>query len=329
MGEKSGWLDFSDVWMPRKTFEFGPSFLLSNEVNYEYSRLVSEANGNPSFGVHLPLEKFWAREHAAFVVHVEKAHSAYADFLPGRLFTYSRLVDVIRERIYSEHPKVLEMGSGSGLGLALLGQQRCQCAALDIAVTAINFSRAMAAHFGSNLEESIVSDFNQIPSRLCKAFDLVFNLGAFEHRTDGDQVRLFTNMTACSKRWVIVVVPNQKSPIFQAMENAEFDTMPLDMVYPEEVEIHGVDFNKFDGIRSFQLCSTGAFHFAPPRRMAAKTLDNENSLHLINMVESVRRIRGPLIQRWLHVEREFVTKKGPEVCMNLGWFKYGIYEKLP
>lgn len=328
MGEEAEWLDFSDVWMPRKTFEFGPSFLLNDEITYEFSRLVNVAEGHPSFGVHLPLEKFWAREHATFIVHVEKARRSYADFLPGRLFTYSRLVDVIRDQVCSEYASVLEMGSGSGLGLALLSRQRFRCTALDIAVTAINFGRAMAVHFGSTLEEGIVSDFNHMPSRLRKAFDLVFNLGAFEHRADEGQIHLFSNMAACSERWVIVAVPNQKSPIFQTMEDAEFATMPLSMVYPEEVEIHGVDFSKFDGIGSFRLCRTGAFHFAPPRRIAVGTLDKENFHYLVSMAESVRRMEGPLIQRWLHVERDFVAKMRPEVCMNLGWFKYGIYEKL-
>ena len=316
-------LDFSSVWMPRKTFEFGSGFLKSYIVETEFQKILDTNVKCAGFDVNNMTEHFWMREHACYRVHAKSIRKAYRDYLPGRFYTYSLLCDVIRGLNLPYGATCVELGCGSALAASLLARAGYRSTGLDIAVSALQFGVELAEELTTTPIAFICRDLFSSIGDLKGSADVVFSLGVVEHYPYEEQVQILRQMVSISRRYVVTVVPNTQSPIFREMEIAEFERVPHSLVYPDESHWFEVDFprivSEVNGINR----RYGSFHLPPPKTMRTEALSvREMSFFSAIRDEALEYSGGDIFDWWLAKERSLL----PEEVADFGWFKYVIFE---
>jgi SAM-dependent methyltransferase len=311
------------LYMRRKTFELDTDIRAESNIN-DLSHYLLNKNKfiNSLDNYTIGLENFWARQYAYYVEFCKKKNKKYSEFLPGRLYTYLLLDDLISRICRRNRISVLEAGCGSALTSCLLSLTGKWALGVDISMSALNFARIIASEFKTQFE-TVLADCINLPFRN-SVFEVVFSLGLFEHKSPKSQKAIFEELARVCKNWIIILIPNQKSPIYQTMQNLEFVKMPGEFVYPEEHFLYEVDFDKISQKSCFYKYESSAIHIVPPEIIPQKYLTKE-SYNFFSDISSRASIqwKGNVIETWRAVE----SKVDKDTRASYGWFSYTVYKK--
>jgi ubiquinone/menaquinone biosynthesis C-methylase UbiE len=307
--------------MNRKTFDFGAEFLQNPIIEDLTQQFLHQAGINHNNDIHNGLERFWAREHSCYIIFAQKKKIKYRDYLPGRFYTYSLVCDLINKFGETPNHRVLEVGCGSAITSHFLSMQGTESVGLDISGCALQFANSLTEEFGSQVE-LIPGSWENIPIS-DGTFDTVFSLGALEHIPPKEQLCFVRELSRVSRKNIIILIPNIKSPIYQTMEEKEFATMPIEFVYPEETELYPVDLFKLAMECGLVVKEQSALHLVPPSKIPSRFLDKEASdfFHQITK-QADNAWNGDLIDAWSKVESHVL----PADKTRWGWFSYIVCE---
>ncbi len=141
-------------------------------------------------------QKKWDSIYASMPLEDESSHM--------RAFNQEFVAKVTT--LLPEGGKVLEAGCGAGWqSLALARSGRYQVDLLDFSSEALKYSRRLFAR--EQLEARWIECDLTVPGQ--PEYDLVFNAGVLEHYTAEQQVGLLRSMASRSRRYVLVLIPNQ------------------------------------------------------------------------------------------------------------------------
>jgi len=193
---------------------------------------------------------------------------------------------------------------------------------VDVALSALRYAQAIAEEFAVKVHSTLAS-WVRLPFS-DTAFDMVFSLGALEHQPEPAQRRILQEMTRVSRRYVVVLVPNKDSPIYKTMEEAEFQTMPDDLVYPEEHHLYTVDLLALSSRCGLTVLENSAIHIVPPLKIPGRHLVCESHRFFDTITQqALAKWTGSATTTWLSVEETC----GHEQKAKYGWFSYMVCRK--
>ncbi len=304
------------LYMRRKSFEFGCEVLESQVIEERTALLLKDCSPTIT-SLEEPLDRFWAREHACYIEVCKKYGHKYVEYLPGREYTYRLVADLVLQTIGQSLVTALEVGCGSAITCHLLAEEGSNVVGLDISTAALRFARQLALDRKVCIE-LVKGSWDQMP--FCnRSFDVVFSLGALEHHPENLQRLFFKELARVSNNLVIVLVPNENSPIFQTMEEQEFSTMPAQLVYPEEYTRNPVNLLQNAEAVGLTILDNSALHIAPPKLIPGKYLETTTYRFFQDLVNyAQQKWSGDALTTWWHVEKS-VDKV---FRSSWGWFKY-------
>lgn len=305
--------------MPRKTFDFGPEAVQQPVIQELTKQFLFEGRLIHINEIHNGLEVFWAREHACYIVFGQRCKTEYRRYLPGRFYTYSRVCDLICKTAGDRCRDVLEVGCGSAITSHLLSARGTKATGLDISGCALQFANALTGEFGSQVSLDQGS-WEALP--YCDgSFDAVFSLGALEHVAPEYQLTFLRELARVSRSYVIILIPNVASPIYQTMEEKEFATMPADFVYPEETEQYSVDFAELAAKCDLIVKEQSALHIVPPLTIPDRFLNDASQVFFDRITKQADSVwKGDAIKAWDAVE----SRVTPSEKNRWGWFSYAV-----
>jgi SAM-dependent methyltransferase len=113
----------------------------------------------------------------------------------------------LKERIGAlDGIEVLEVGSGSGLASILLAQCGCKAHALDHWPASGEYISLLEREYKVKVQFTR-GDAQYLPFE-DESFDIVFNFGVLEHYSPEVQLRILSEMTRTTKKWIFVAIPN-------------------------------------------------------------------------------------------------------------------------
>lgn len=312
----------SQLYMVRKTFEFGSRIRNQKSIENLTRHLLPSAHLGHQSDYNARLEKFWAREHACYTILCERMGKKYSEYLPGREYSYALLRDIILRIAGKRQLSVLDGGCGSGIACALLAQRGMRAAGLDITRSALRLAKAISGEYKTCVNLARGNLIN-LPFQN-RAFDVVFSLGVLEHSPPQIQEKVFNEFVRVSKRWILLIVPNKSSPIYKTMAESEVKLVPPALVYPEEYHQFPVDFSHFSVYNGISMSEYSAFHIAPPKIIPKKYLTSESCRFFRAVTQQALSMwDGKPITTWSSVENGCSC----EEKARYGWFSYAIYEK--
>lgn len=187
---------------------------------------------------------FWAREMAAAISAIPNKGGMYQLVLPGRFLHYDLLAHNIAALFNGgddsiRGKRVVEIGSGSGLGLMKLAERGANVTALDSSIMAIDFTNYLAGHYNVRGRVKLVKGnyLDMPPEIVAEQFDVVYNSGVIEHERDAKG--LIAQMARITKPegYVVITVPNESSPFYDRFKKREEGTrsrFPLLLRIPVE-----------------------------------------------------------------------------------------------
>ena len=184
---------------------------------------------------------FWAREMAAAMSAIPNRGGMYQTYLPGRFMHYDLLAQDI-SLLFNDGgngikgKSVVEIGSGSGLGLMKLAERGAIVTGLDSSIMAIQFARYLARHYNISDRVTLVQgDYSNIPPEIKDGqFDVVYNSGVVEHVINPEG--LIKQMAGITKPggYVVIAIPNEEGIFYQRFKRKENDTKER---YPSLIRI--------------------------------------------------------------------------------------------
>ncbi len=311
-----------ELYMPRKSFEFGVHVISQSSIEGLTNTLLSHIDVQQLSQKHAAMERFWAREHACYIELGRNQGKKYVDYLPGRAYTYGLLTELVIRIWGSSSCEVLEAGCGSALTCSLLATTGTSATGIDISQCALNFAQDIATEFGVQIN-TIRADWLRLPF-LPDTFDVVFSLGALEHYPLEIQQAMLLELARVSRQWIVILIPNVKSPIYLTMEEREFATMPLKLVYPDENYLYEVDLVKLVQNSNLSVIESSALHIVPPRIIPERYLTGEAYDFFCRIVQQAQsNWNGNLRATWQTVEAAIpMEEKG-----RFGWFSYVACKK--
>jgi len=312
----------SKLYMLRKTFELDSHIRNQKSIENLTRHLLSSVRLEHQPDYNARLEKFWAREHAYYIILCERVGKKYSEYLPGREYSYVLLRDIILRIARKKQSSVLDGGCGSGVACALLAQKGGTATGVDITRSALRLAKAISGEYKTYVNLAL-GNLTDLPFQN-RTFDVVFSLGVFEHFPPQTQEEVFKEFARVSKHRILLVVPNKSSPIYKAMAESEFKLVPPALVYPEEHRQFPVDFSHFSGHSGISMSESSAFHIVPPKVIPRKYLTKESWRFFRKVVQQALSIwDGKPITTWSSVENGCSC----EEKARYGWFSYAIYEK--
>jgi len=167
---------------------------------------------------------FWAVEMEATKVANAMGGGTYQDYLGGRFLHYDNVGYHI-SHLYNgsensiKGKRVLELGSGSGLGLMRLALEGAIVTGLDSSIMANDYANYLSRHYN-------VSSDIQHGNYFCTPFedgefDVVYSSGVFEHLDKPQE--LLKEMERITKPGghVVITIPNEKSRFYNNFKNQE------------------------------------------------------------------------------------------------------------
>lgn len=219
-------------------------FLASSAIDL---KMVDETTG---------WDMFWAQEMAAAMVAIAHGGGKYQSYLPGRFLHYDLLAYNLASLFNGSKQNsingknILELGSGSGLGLMRLAQKGATVTGLDSSIMAIEFSKYLANHYGvsDKVVELRQADYFEVPYGE-SMFDMTYNSGVFEHLEDKKPSKLLDEMIRVTRPrgYIVISVPNKASPFYQYFKQREMDTktsFPNVLGVPVEHKRYDTDIRK-------------------------------------------------------------------------------------
>ena len=263
-------------------------------------------------------DRYWAREHALFLVLCRDAGVRYIDYLPGRYYTYVRLLDILKEHVGIGNGRLGEIGCGSGLALVLLAQSGVEAEGIDSSIAATCFAAALAESFGVSVrvqrKGAYVSGFPD------GYFACTFNLGVLEHLSEKNQSRMLKEMARISSDAVVVFVPNCASPIYRMMDAMEHGSVPSDRVFACHEPAQDIDLIAPCERTGMYVVSHGAIHIAPPAPIPKSLLSDRSREFFCSLPRFEAACAMEQIEEW----RDFERKLPQSLLEEFGWFKYVV-----
>jgi ubiquinone/menaquinone biosynthesis C-methylase UbiE len=211
---------------------------------------------------------------------------------------------------------------GSALTCSLLATVGASATGIDISQCALNFAQDIATEFGVQIN-TIHANWLSLPFPP-DAFDAVFSLGALEHYPLEMQRAMLLELVRVSRKWIVVLVPNVKSPIYRTMEEREFATMPLELVYPEENYLYEVDLVKIAQDSGLSVIESSALHIVPPRIIPERYLTDKAYDFFGRIVQQAQsNWNGNVRATWQAVESAISMEEKEQ----FGWFSYAACKK--
>ena len=308
----------------RKTFEY-PKMLyetkdLAQKILHETCRLTS-------IGTERGIELYWARELASFYVHCKEKRILYYEYLPGRFYTYWRLLKKITSVNSVAGRRIIELGCGSGLCSILLRKEGAIVTGFDISAVAVRFFKELAHYHNVEVTARIGNFFHS--GFADDKFEIAFNLGVLEYFNNTEQKKLLTEMKRISSELVIASVPNQQSPIFEIMAKTERNTLSDEYFNPLEAEYHDVHLEDLFRDLQLEIVAKGAIHIIPPPKLPSSFLTYESykffkSLLKRSKEEMIKeKDKLQLIKKWSDIEDNIPE----DMILKYGWFEYVIGTK--
>lgn len=172
---------------------------------------------------------FWAQELEAAKAAIAHGGGKYQEYLPGRFLHYDLLAHHITSLFNGgdrtvRGKKILELGSGSGLGLMRLAQDGAIVTGLDSSIMANDFARYLASHYGVRADiragNYFSTPFGNDPD---DTFDVVYTSGVFEHLSGEEPSRLLEEMIRITKPegYIAITIPNQSSRFYSKFKQRE------------------------------------------------------------------------------------------------------------
>ena len=243
----------------RKSFEHRGVNIDAGELSRRTS--ILEPRGESSLYESAKfLNSYWAREHAMAHLFREDYGIAYEEYLPGRVYTYRALFKRIQETLRIK--SLVEVGCGSAMLSHEASRHGITTIGIDYSVSALGFARYLATEFGTGNLTLVDADAlgNWMPPLL--PADLVSNLGSLEHMSFEGQFRFARFMGQLSRKYVLLAVPNPRSPLFNLMEKHELSIKDNTWVYPDEPTQFGVDFRKLGDALGWSIVRESYIHVA-------------------------------------------------------------------
>ena len=310
------------LYMPRKSFEFGAQVISQSSIEELTNAFLSPIDMQQLTEKQAAMERFWAREHACYIQLGRNQGKHYIDYLPGRAYTYDLLMELVLRICGSSSCEVLETGCGSALTCSLLATIGASATGIDISQCALNFAQDIATEFGVQIN-TIRTDWLKLPF-LPNTFDVVFSLGALEHYPLELQQAMLSELARVSRQWIIILVPNVKSPIYLTMEEREFATMPLELVYPDENYLYAVNLAELAQNSGLFVIESSALHIVPPHVIPERCLTSEAYDFFCRIVQQAQsNWNGHVRATWQTVE----TALSMEERGRFGWFSYVVCQK--
>ena len=296
----------------RKSFEYGEAFLRTKEI----LETASNLRKSQSTKELTKINEYWSLEHARWLYVRKRAETTYLEYLPGRVHTYRVLASRLTEIV--DGSSALDVGCGSGMLPHELRKLGFETSGIDHSHAAIifanNLSKSEYCYDGNFSQQSF---FGCTP--VGKEYDIVSNLGSFEHFTEKEQLSCLEFMVCSSKKYVLLAIPNANSHLFDKMQRAEFDLLDSRNVYPEEWCQHQVNFDSLRTQVGAKYVSGGGIHLPPTSLVQASGISEDllgvsKESRFTNLSSKV----GSLVEKELSIQSEKLIR--------VGWFYFEIWD---
>jgi SAM-dependent methyltransferase len=303
--------------MVRKSFQLRLTPLQTEVIEEKQNELLLQRAAKSRYTPD-EYDSYWAREHAFFWLFCRDGGLPYVDYLPGRYYTYLRLLDVLEENVNCESGGFGEIGCGSGMALCLLAERGVTGEGLDGSAAAIDFLEDLADFFRQRVIARLGSGYRtNYPDRY---FACTFNLGVLEHLDQERQVAMLREMARIAKERVIIFVPNCNTSIYKTMDAMERRTMPAEQVFASHEPAQEIDLESVCQLAGMAVLDRGAIHIAPPADIPAEYL-TERSLHFFRSLPNFEASScSERVEKWRTVERGLPKA----ITEEFGWFKYAV-----
>jgi len=158
-------------------------------------------------------EYYWKNELAHYKQFLKKnLHANYEDFQPIKCTAFFLITKLFSDKLTLKNSSFLEPGCGSAMVLIYLAKLGAMCIGIDHSKNALRFANKLIKEKSvGNYVKLLKRDMFTMPFR-DNSFDMVFNQGVFEHLSLKMQKSLLKEMIRCSKKYVVVMIPNTQSP---------------------------------------------------------------------------------------------------------------------
>lgn len=310
-----------ELYMARKTFEFGTATLVRKDVqsrmNDIFSRLPSAIDNETN-----ELNRYWALEHALYEILAKQNGLSYEQYLPGRAYTYARFSEIVQTLTSRPTKTILDIGCGSALLSRYIKPERRTYIALDISAGALQFASALGID-GQVGITPVVGSALSLPFAN-NSIDVGVSLGVLEHFPHEMQLELVAESLRVCSDAAVFAVPNTKSAIFATMSALEEREAGPTLQFPLEEHYFAVDFNRIATSCRVRLLGSGAFHVVPPRHIPSANLTEEEQSMFSELIAAASRAyTGSASLAWLSAEstRPIAEKN------RWGWFAYGAFRR--
>lgn len=179
-------------------------------------------------------DNFWNKEfHEYLSGEQEKDDYSYENYSPAKFYSLEAMIERQILPLINSNFSCLELGSGSGIILSMLSKLGVCCVGIDRSKKAIEFSRYICKKRKTKVKfyKKDIFEFE------CDSkFDIVINGGVIEHFNIERQSELVKKMRDLSKRFVLISIPNNDSPIYTDFIN--YVTREGNLYYVEEFDVN-------------------------------------------------------------------------------------------
>ncbi len=308
-----------NLYMVRKTFEFGTATLTRSDVQSRSRYLLSRLPKATDSEIE-ELDRYWTLEQALYEVLAKGRHLRYDQYLPGRSYTYRQLARII-DGLTSRPPEiVVDVGCGSALLSHYISPTYREYLALDVSVAALRLAALLASDHNSTVTPMRASAFN-LPFT-DGSIDTGASLGLLEHFPHEIQVRIVSETIRVCSDVAIFAVPNTASAIFATMAALERQEAGSALQFPLEEHYFAVDFDSIAVDCGARLITHGAFHVVSPHHIPADKLSEQERLMFSNLIaDATDAYSGSAFDAWSAAEAALPRADRD----RWGWFAYGVF----
>lgn len=162
-------------------------------------------------------DNYWVKEIQLYKAHRNK-RNPFGHYYPEKMASLLVLRDYFSTLVNLRKARILEAGMGSGMALVLAVKKGAICSGVDISREACKFGRILKEDYLDRTQRENFKIVNKdiLKYNTTKKFDLVFNIGSLEHQNQREQLKYLQRMKDLSKKYVLVGVPDYRSPIFRS-----------------------------------------------------------------------------------------------------------------
>ena len=282
---------------------------------------------------------YWAQEMAAAQTVIPSRGGGYGDLLPARLMHYDGSAKNIADLFNNSGKgivgkKVLETGSGSGLGLILLSMKGADAYGIDTSVVGIAFSQYLAGHFSKRFPTSKINiNVGQGDYFHTKfedgSFDVVYNAGVAEHLYREGLDNLMAEMIRVTKPggYVLIAVPNEGGAFYKRYKATKDELkkqFPTLVSMPADTRRNHHDIKDYMARHGLVVIKEDGLQVAPSTPVKQRDI-NEEHLHIFNMY--LPKSTPSDVESKIAIWRGLEAMVDPAFRMKYGWTLYYVGQK--